>query len=346
MATADGNSNSYSREEVSALKGLFSLYDTDDSGYISVKEVDALLQKIGRSGDDAAKILEGAEKVAQEGRITFEDFLGVLEKGNADVPGEGPDPKVLEFLRILEEYRVKCEDEGNYLEAGRANAQVETLRRQEEKRQQKAIRARQINERTEVQIAHNMQYTDFNAAWDKYMEEYDSMAQMYIQQMTERHAVNLLEFQRGLQKEMTQKPPKWSRELLEWRRRQHILARQKNYAEAQKIKKIADGLEDKERGSMNTSHAAVFARKEASFRQQQQAELQALLKRIDARRKEHIKQRNLDCKRLLQRNRNVQAVLESKQAVESVKLFADIKKDLQHSLALSTTRAKASVGGQ
>ena len=47
-------------------------------------------------------------------------------------------------------------------------------------------------------------------------------------------------------------------------------------------------------------------------RQQQQAELQALLKRIDARRKEHIKQRNLDSKRLLQRNRNVQAVLESK----------------------------------
>ena len=87
------------------------------------------------------------------------------------------------------------------------------------------------------------------------------------------------------------------------------------------------------------SHAAVFARKEASFRQQQQAELQALLKRIDARRKEHIKQRNLDCKRLLQRNRNVQAVLESKQAVESVKAFADIKKDLMHSLAMSTTRA-------
>ena len=91
------------------------------------------------------------------------------------------------------------------MEAGRANAQVETLRRQEEKRQQKAIRARQINERTEVQIAHNMQYTDFNAAWDKYMEEYDNMAEMYIQQMTERHAVKLLEFQRGLQKEMTQK---------------------------------------------------------------------------------------------------------------------------------------------
>ena len=44
----------------------------------------------------------------------------------------------------------------------------------------------------DVQVAHNMQYSDFNQAWDKYMDEYDQMAQMYIQQMTEKHAVNLL----------------------------------------------------------------------------------------------------------------------------------------------------------
>jgi len=57
-----------------------------------------------------------------------------------------------------------------------------------------------------------------------------------------------------------------------------------------------------------------------------------LLKRIDSRRKEHIKQRNLDSKRLLQRNRNVQAVLlESKQsveAVEEVKTVAQTKANL------------------
>jgi hypothetical protein len=73
-----------------------------------------------------------------------------------------------------------------------------------------------------------------------------------------------------------------------------------------------------------------FAKKEAKYRQQQQAELHALLKRIECRRKEHIKQRSLDSKRLLQRNRNVQAVLESKQVVESQKLFVDIKKSLVH----------------
>ncbi|CAM9367840.1 unnamed protein product [Chrysoparadoxa australica] len=234
----------------------------------------------------------------------------------------------MEFLRILEEYRVKCEEEGNYLEAGRAHRQLEVLRKQEVKRQQKAVRARQLGERQDVQVAHNMQFTDFNAAWDKYLAEYDRMAQMYIQQMTERHAVKLMEHQQRLQQGIEDKAPKWSKELLEWRRRQHLLARQKCYAEAQKVKKIADQMEESERCSMNDKQGMFIARKEAAFRGQQQAELIALLKRIDARRKEHLKQRALDSKRLLQRNRNVQAVLESKQVVETQKLLSETRKSV------------------
>ena len=68
--------------------------------------------------------------------------------------------------------------------------------------------------------------------------------------------------------------------------------------------------------------------REAKFRIQQQAELQALLKRIEGRRKEHIKQRNLDSKRLLQRNRNIQATLESQHALDQQKLFDHLKKQL------------------
>lgn len=47
-----------------------------------------------------------------------------------------------------------------------------------------------------------MQYAEFNAAWDKYLEEYDQMAHMYIQQMTERHAVTLREFQEDLHRQV------------------------------------------------------------------------------------------------------------------------------------------------
>lgn len=282
--------------------------------------------------DELLKIAEAGARASeeQEGQLTFDQFAAVLEslESPGDVPFEGPDPKVLEFLRILEEYRVKCEEEGNYLEAGRAHKQLSVLRKQEEKRQQKAIKARQISERQDVQLAHNMQFSDFNASWDRYMEEYDSMAQMYIQQMTERHAMVLLEFQKQLRAEIAARPPRWSHDLLEIRRKQHVNARNKNYAEAQKLKKMSDVIEEKERREMEQGQSIIFARREAKYRQQQQAELQALLKRIECRRKEHIKQRNLDSKRLLQRNRNVQAVLESKQAMECQRLFDEIRKTL------------------
>lgn len=317
----------YSKEEISALRGIFALYDPDGTGEIQTDDLESLLQKIGLKAEAALDLIQRFE-IEDGTMIDFHKFLEIVKAGQPEQPGEQPDPKVMEFLRILDQYRAKCEAEGNYLEADRAHQQLEMLRRQEEKRQQNAVRARQLAERQDVQVAHNMQYTEFNSAWDKYLEEYDRMAQIYIQQMTERHAQNLLEFQRKLQSELIDKPPKWSRELLEWRRRQHMLARQKNYAEAQRIKKIANKLEDKERKGSEQDTGSAFARKEAQFRAQQQAELQALLKRIDARRKEHIKQRNLDSKRLLQRNRNVQAVLESKQAAEGQATFNEIRKNL------------------
>ncbi|CAN0462050.1 unnamed protein product [Ectocarpus sp. 12 AP-2014] len=236
MQPQAGGQEVYGREEVSALKGIFNLYDAENTGTIGVEELEGILQKVGHNPDDVARVMAAAANTdaGMNGRVSFDDFIRLLEQAGPAGPLEGPDPKVMEFLRILEEYRVKCEGGGDYLEAGRAQRQLDVLRRQETRRQQKAVRARQLCERQDVQVAHNMQFQDFNAAWNKYLEEYDRMAQMYVQQMTERHAVGLMEHQRKLQQELRDKPPKWSKELLEWRRRQHILARQKNYAEAQK----------------------------------------------------------------------------------------------------------------
>ena len=56
-------------------------------------------------------------------------------------------------------------------------------------------------------------------------------------------------------------------------------------------------MERRERIKLDDGRLQNFQQKEAKFRQQQQAELAALLKRIDGRRKEHLKQRALDSKR-------------------------------------------------
>ncbi|RHY33011.1 hypothetical protein DYB32_001992 [Aphanomyces invadans] len=339
---------------------VFSLFDENGSGRISACHLESILSKLGRNPSEASDLLKNID--LQDDTISFDEFL-LLIRSQPDIGTQveppfswysralltaadgpynlGPDPKVMEFINILEEYRAKCEEDGNYLEAQRADTQLIALRAQEAKRQSKSLKAKQIAERQDIQIAHNMQYTDFNSAWDQYMDEYDSMAQAYIRQMTDKHAADLRAFQEKLHKELMERPPKFSKELIEWRRRQHRLAQQKNYAEAQKIKLIADELEAEERSTMNESLQVIFTRKETKFRQQQQAEVQALLKRIDGRRKEHVKQRNLDSKRLLQRNRNVQAVLESKQSVETTKKLQDIKAGLNPRDRISKSNVSA-----
>lgn len=111
---------------------------------------------ISRRVGEVVDIIEQCSKFADEsdGLVAYEELLNILRRADGHVlsSSEGPDEKVVEFMRILEEYRVKCEDEGNYLEAGRAHKQLQILRIQEEKRQQKAIKVRQITERQDVQV--------------------------------------------------------------------------------------------------------------------------------------------------------------------------------------------------
>ena len=89
------------------------------------------------------------------------------------------------------------------------------------------------------------------------------------------------------------KGPKWSRDLLDMRRKQTICARSKLYSDAERLKKSCDKLEAVERKSLEAEQAVEFAKKEGKCRLQQHAEVHALQKRIEGRRKEHLKQRAL-----------------------------------------------------
>ena len=133
--------------------------------------------------------------------------------------------------------------------------------------------------------------------------------------------------------EAKKKPPLWSKELKEWRKKEKILAYQENYAEAQKVKTISDAIEEEERMNINANSDGIVARKEANIRQQQEAEIRALTKRINAQMEANKQKRELDCKRLLQRNHNIQAALKSKHAIEGQRQFACIEKDVQKEIS-------------
>jgi len=64
-------------------------------------------------------------------------------QGSQGLISVSADSKVLDFLRLLEEYRRKCEDEGNYAEAKKAKQKFEELLKKETIRQKNNIRAAQ-----------------------------------------------------------------------------------------------------------------------------------------------------------------------------------------------------------
>jgi hypothetical protein len=87
------------------------------------------------------------------------------------------------------------------------------------------MRSRQIAERLGVEEAHMLEFQQFNMIWDKKMGEYERHAEELIESMKERHAAELRDYQRQLISKQTR--PKFSKDLLNLRRIQETLAKQK-----------------------------------------------------------------------------------------------------------------------
>jgi len=228
------------------------------------------------------------------------------------------DSAVADFLQILEEHRKNCERQGKYVEAEIAKNRLEELKLHEENRRKEAMRSRQLAERLGVEEAHMLEYQQFNMDWDRKMGDYELRASEIVETMRDRHKSELKDFQQNLLQK--QQRPKFSRELLNLRRIQEHLAKQKDYTEAHKIKLKCDALEAWELEKWKNQKQQEMFQREAKFKHQKQQELIALQKRLQSGREEMKKQRELDLERLLQRYRNVKNELEAQQNLERIRM--------------------------
>lgn len=226
-------------------------------------------------------------------------------------------PLCQDFINILEEHRLNCERQGRYVEADIARTRLDELRSHEENRRREAMRARQLAERLGVEEAHMLEFQQFNLEWDRRMAEYEENAARLILSMKERHVSELREFQQRLIARAT--IPRHSKEYLNMRHIQDVLAKQKNYAEAARIKGKADDLMAFEEEKWNNERQAEMFQKEMRFKQKLYLELQALKKRIQQGKAEMMRQRQSELERLLQRYQNVKRELEQQQRLERMR---------------------------
>ena len=90
---------------------------------------------------------------------------------------DGQSSAIQEFVEILEEHRKNCEQQGKYVEAEIAKNRLIELRAHEDSRQREFMKARHISEKLGVEEAHMLEFRQFNAQWDKKLQEYDDNAQ-------------------------------------------------------------------------------------------------------------------------------------------------------------------------
>jgi len=258
--------------------------------------------------------------------VTFEEVVQILKQVEESAPaaaGGTESATPLTLLKRLHGYRKRCEGQGEYVEAQKARAKYEELREKEEQRQKQLVQQAQEHEMNEVEQAQKQQFLGFSASWDKYMADYESTAYMSLERLKEQHAGEFTMFQEKLRS--AAKTCKFSRELLELRRKQEALAKLGKYEEAWRVKEAGDNLEEWELARSASMVSDSVRRQETRLRTQQQKALAALLKRIQRDRGEQIRHRQIDSQRLIQRNKNLKVDLRKKQHLEFTRAHSAIK---------------------
>ena len=91
-----------------------------------------------------------------------------------------PDLKVIDFIRVLHNYKRQCLKEGKLTEVKRSKNKINELRNKEMLRQLSNMCVSHEKEVTTVEKAQRKQFAGFEKAWDSYMMEYEMGAQKSV----------------------------------------------------------------------------------------------------------------------------------------------------------------------
>ena len=134
----------------------------------------------------------------------------------------------------MEEHRDRCEREGRYVEAEMAKNRIQELKDTEFNRTMEELYFMHEQQRQECEQAHIEQYQSFNEHWDNELAQASEDDQRELLALEERHTELLQKNRQELEARLLV-AFKASAELLNIRKQQEHLAKQKNYQEAHQV---------------------------------------------------------------------------------------------------------------
>eukprot|EP00924_Labyrinthula_sp_SR-Ha-C_P001842 maker-scaffold_30-snap-gene-0.7-mRNA-1 protein AED:0.20 eAED:0.20 QI:0/0.33/0.25/0.5/0.66/0.5/4/955/463 len=206
----------------------------------------------------------------------------------------------------------------------------EELKVHEFNRRKETLRSQQISERLGLEEAHLLEFQRFNKSWDEKLAEHQNYGSTLVSDLKNKHLVEIQELRMiFIAKQETKNNPgikgsdkyKPSKELLNLRKVQESLAKQRDYQHAARIKHRADELESNERKRLVEKKNRALEIKEFHLKRKHKNELHALQKKLKATKDSIEKRKTEEVDKLLQRYNNVQNQLLAAQKLQRSKLY-------------------------
>ncbi|CAM6044916.1 unnamed protein product [Sphagnum compactum] len=234
-------------------------------------------------------------------------------------------PQVLDVISSLEEYKKKCENDGNYMEARAAAQRLNGVKVLEDNKRKTNMIQRHHKDQETAENAYKSETAERNRLWDEKLHEFHKGVVEHAAKLKRQQIGSLQAFRQRMAAKTPVKP-QWSRELLKHRKVQAFLGKQGKYLEANEVKRIADRMEHMELEATLAAYAAEVAIKEQALRAKQQNEMEVLLQRAAQGRDDLRKTRALDLERCTQRHKNILRELKTLQRQENLRFDAILGK--------------------
>ncbi|KAH9577931.1 hypothetical protein LSM04_000106 [Trypanosoma melophagium] len=255
-----------------------------------------------------------------------------------------------EYIRTLREYRQACQERAQYVEADLVQQVLRHLRLDEETRHVRGLTEQQQQERNALEEAHREEFQAFHRVWNQRIDAFEEQQLDMESALLERQNAELQAFYQEMN-DLSPRTAKCSRDLLDARAVEHILAEQREYARAYRTKQQADRLEARDAERFMQAKVELFERREALLRQKHLQERQVLDVKIERRRLELERARKRELDVLLQRYVNVrrelelqQNIIRSKTGTILLKHASNTKSDASGSAALVESASSGAFG--
>ena len=166
-----------------------------------------------------------------------------------------------------------------------------------------------------LELAYRQEVDEYNGIWDKKVVEFEDEARRLEEELKERHAKELEEYETNLQKKLF-KSSKFSKSYLELRAQEENLVKQQRFKEAQLTKKKADAMEKEDSEKWNKEKSDKVGTNSENLRSKQLSEHRALLKKLDIQNEVLKKERDTGFHTILHRFKNKKFDLEKQHKKE------------------------------